>query len=171
MPPPASPNPPAASALRLFFMSALLFVLEIVLFHVLRYTAHYLDAMLVIAYALLGIGLGGLVAGRVRAPEARCFLACALGTWAALVLSLLVILKLPQTGAGNLVLASVFFFPGLYVSLAFRRYRAARVYLVDLAGAGGAVLLLFGLYAVSYSELILLLASANRDPRAFDDRL
>lgn len=158
MPSPSAPNPPLVSTLRLFFMSALLFVLEIVLFHVLRYVADYLDAMAIIAYALLGIGLGGLVASRVRVDEGRCFLACALGTWAALVLCLIKIVKLPTTGASNLVLASVFFFPGLYVALAFRSYRAARVYLVDLAGAGGAVLLLYVLYGVSYSEMILLMA-------------
>jgi hypothetical protein len=151
-------NPSLASTLRLLFMSVLLFVLEIVLFHVLRYVADYLDAMAIIAYALLGIGLGGLVASRVRVDEGRCFLACALGTWIALLLCLVKIVKLPTTGASNLVLASVFFFPGLYVALAFRSYRAARVYLVDLTGAGGAVLLLYVLYGVSYSEMILLLA-------------
>lgn len=152
-----APNPPAGASLRIFFTSALLFLLEIVLFHVLRYVTHYLDAMAIIAYALLGIGLGGLAASRVRVDEARCFLACTLGSWLALVLCLVKTLKLPTAGASNLVLASVFFFPGLYVSLAFRSYRAARVYLLDLAGAGGAVLLLYALYAVAYSELVLLL--------------
>ena len=145
--------------LRIFLFAALLFFLELLFFRVLGYVTHYLQSMLIIAYALAGVAIGGLVAARIDGGEERCYRVCLLGTYLCLFLSLWKVLKHPSLGADNLALVGMFAFPAFYIARAFRRYPSGEVYLFDLAGAGAAVLLLLISHSVSYMEQILLATS------------
>lgn len=146
-------------ALRIFLFSALLFFLELLFFRVLAYVTHYLESMLIIAYALAGVAIGGLMASRIDPPEERCYNICLGGTYLCLFLSLWKVLRLPSLGADNLVLVGMFAFPAFYIARAFRRYPPGRVYLFDLAGAGFAVPLLLVAHSLSYLEQIFLATS------------
>ncbi len=146
--------------LRIFFFGFTLFLIEILVFHLLEYLTFYLQSLLIISYALAGIGLAGLLAGRITWHDDRCFLICVAGTWFSLAISLISLLCFPSTPQGNLLLSSLFFFPGLYIAIAFRRYPSGRVYLADLSGAGLSVVALFALYALLKTEQILSLVFA-----------
>lgn len=144
---------------RVFLFASLLFFLELLFFRLMGYLTHYLESTLVIAYALAGVAVGGLLAARVRLPEARCYCVCLLGTYLYLVAGTLKVLRLPSLGPDNLLLVGMFAFPSFYIARAFREHSAGSVYFADLLGAGMAVLLVFAAHQLSYLEMILLCTS------------
>lgn len=146
-------------ARRIFLFAILLFFLELIFFRVLGYVTHYLESMLIIAYALAGVAVGGLAAARIQAEEESCYRVCLMGTYGCLFLSLWKVLRYPSLGVDNLTLVGMFAFPAYYIARAFRRHASGSVYLYDLAGAGLAVPLLLISHSLGYMEQILLATS------------
>lgn len=142
------------SGLRLLAMGGLLFFLELLLFRVLNYLTHYLQSMLLIGYALTGVALGGLAARR-EVEEKPAFCISLAGTYLGLFLALFKLLRMPSLGPENLVLVLPFAFPAWYVAAAFRRHAEGTAYLLDMAGAGLAVLLLLALQALPLEQTLL----------------
>lgn len=143
-------------AARVFFFATLLFFTELLFFRLLGYTAHYHESMLIIAHALAGVAVGGLLAARIQASETECYVYCLLGSYLTLLLSLWKVLRYPSLGPENIVLIGTFVFPALYIASSFRRYSSGKVYLLDLGGAGFAVVVLYVAHRVSYLEVMFL---------------
>ena len=138
------------------FFSFLLFILEFVFLHILQYTTDYLQALLVIGYALMGIGLGGLASALVQCTLEGALKGCLLGSWLFLLLSLIKVLCWPLMDLTNLILVSLFACPGFYLAKMFTAYDSRKVYVFDMLGAGMGVLFLVLAYQYFSSEHIIL---------------
>ena len=145
-----------AVLLKVTFFSSLVLMLETVLFHVTEYLFEYLDAVMVIGWAILGVGLGAFAAGVVRLPERRLFMVACGGTAVALVASVVALIH-PPLWRSMFVLPLTFAFPAWYVSDAFARLRTRRVYFFDMLGVSLGVAVTVLLYLLLRSEGILLL--------------
>jgi len=137
------------------FFSSLVLMLETVLFHVTEYLFEYLDAVMVIGWAILGVGLGAFLAGVFRLNERTLFLVACGGTAVALAASVFALIH-PPLWRAMLVVPLTFAFPAWYVSDAFARLRTRRVYFFDMLGVSAGVAVTVLLYLVLRSEGVLL---------------
>ena len=137
--------------------AALLLLLETVLFHVVDFLFDYFSATGVISWAVLGIGIGALAAARIRGDEDRVYLFCAIGATLSLYASAFVMMRFPVLPLIAVCVSVLCFFPVVFITLAFRRHAADRVYLFDMAGAGLGVIVTVVLYEFLRSEGIVLL--------------
>ncbi|NOZ85976.1 MAG: hypothetical protein GXP49_06890 [Deltaproteobacteria bacterium] len=137
--------------------AALLLLLETVLFHMVDYLFDYFSATGVISWAVLGIGLGAFAASRIHGDEDRVYLFCSIGATLSLYLTSFVILRYTVVPLIAVCISMLFFFPVMFITLAFKRHPADKVYLFDMAGAGLGVVITVTLYTFLRSEGILLL--------------
>ncbi len=139
-----------------FFFAAIVLLSETVLFHCTHFVVGYVLAMTVIGCAVAGIGLGSLLASRLRCAEVNIFGWCCGGTTGSLYLVAWVLLRQPQLLFLLPATATVFVFPSMYIARSFARRDARSVYFYDMLGAGTAVGVTVALYRYCGSEAIFL---------------
>jgi len=139
------------------FCATLVLLVETVLFHIATFIHDYFVATSVIAYAVLGIGLGALAASRVLLATPRLFEVICLGTTLSLYATAGVLVGYPAPWALGMATAVTVAFPVTYVIVVFRDRPGGRVYLWDMAGAALGVVATAVLYALLSSESILAL--------------
>ncbi len=140
--------------------AALVLCLETVLFHVTEYLFEYVDAVMIVSCAVLGLGLGAFAAGTFRLRERTLLLVVCGGTAVALAASVVALLH-PPLWRAMVVLPLTFAFPAWYVSDAFARLRTRRVYFYDMLGVSVGVSLTVAAYLVLRSEGILLVVMGS----------
>jgi len=143
--------------LKVTYFTLLIFVLETIFFHVFNYIHDYFDAMLVLSYVILGIGLGAFFSNKISFPEKHLFLFCSLGTLISLYVTVFKILFFPSVGLFNFILLFVFLFPAIYVVRMYTEYKSSHIYLFDMLGCFLGVLFIVLLYAFLSSETMFLL--------------
>ena len=150
----ASPNHRIYKRVVLF--SFTLFITEFLLFKIAYYVTDYTNSVLIVSYALIGIGLGGLLSAYWRGPQEHRFLISLLGTWIGCLISAIKLIKFPGSDLSSVLISSAFFFPGYYLSNAFNEYPSPRVYFADLFGASLAVVSLLLFYSFLLTETLFL---------------
>ncbi|MDP2741491.1 MAG: hypothetical protein Q8O66_02290, partial [bacterium] len=65
--------------IKVFYFTLIVFILETVLFHIFNYIHDYFQAVLIISYTILGIGLGAFIAAKIKISEKYLFLICSFG--------------------------------------------------------------------------------------------
>lgn len=148
---------PKPGFLEVTFLAGLVLLLETVFFHVVNYLHDFYAATSVIAYAVLGIGLGAFFASRVAISPARLFPLVCLGTTGALYLASCLLVSQPDPIVVSLAIAATIFFPVLYVAAMFRNHPGGPIYFFDMAGAFAGVACTVALFAFLSSEEIILL--------------
>jgi len=143
--------------LKVTYFTLLVFVLETVLFHVANYIHDYFEAVSMISYVILGIGLGAVIAHKIKLSEPQTFILSSLGTIVALSIAAGKVVFFASSGISNLVLLIVFVFPTLYVVKIYREQKSNQIYLFDMLGAFLGVLGVAGLYRFFPSETIFFL--------------
>ncbi len=126
----------------MFLVSALVLFIEIVYFQVLIFVHNYLKASSIIAYALLGLALGGLVGyvvTRKAWPNRYLYLAIALVL--AQVLPLVNIIWFPRLLSYPIMLSLPFFVASIMISNLFAQASSFVIYFYNLAGSAVGVLL------------------------------
>ncbi|MDP8255152.1 MAG: hypothetical protein P9M14_05340 [Candidatus Alcyoniella australis] len=110
---------------------------ETVFFQLITFTVNYLQACQVISMALLGIGLGGIVASIV--PSRNAMQVAVTAGWAmpvSVLASLALIMLFPsRTALIELALASPFILGSLIISIQLTLHPCHKVYFADLVGA------------------------------------
>lgn len=163
---------PLHAAAGMFFVSATTLTFEVALTRVCSVLLQYHLSFAVVSLAVLGVGLGGLVAFWMRRDAGKAETGPALALAAlgpAIVLALVVLLRLPFANFWPVLVFLVlppFVAAGAFLSLVLRANveRAGRLYAADLAGgAAGALLAVAALEAlrgpVNAALLLALLAS------------
>ncbi len=152
------PNPSTRAPLATIFGFGLfLFLAEFLIFKSLLYLTDYLTAVLVVAYALIGIGIGGYAAARFKLKPESVFDICLVGMWLSVIIVIFKITRFPSIGLSNITLCFVFMFPALYLAGIFTKFPSFRAYAADMSGAATAVALLPCLYWLMSTESIFLL--------------
>lgn len=135
--------------------STLIFIFEILSFYLVEYVHDYLNAVMIISYALLGMGLASVVSSEIGFSE-DLSIKCLGGTLLSLVIALVKILGYPGIDFSNLVLALPFFFPSLFIAVSFREANVKKTYLYDMAGAFLGIMSVFAFFKYLSVELICL---------------
>ncbi|MDD4467206.1 MAG: hypothetical protein PHQ08_02050 [Candidatus Pacebacteria bacterium] len=143
--------------LKIVYFSLIVFILETVFFHVLNYIYDYLNAVLIISYTVLGIGLGAFISGRIKIPEKYLFAICSLGTVFSLYLVAFKTIFFPSGGITNFVFFFCFLFPSVYISKIYAEEKIGQIYLLDMVGGLFGVFFVFFLYFFLFSESIFFL--------------
>ncbi len=142
------------------FFSALVLLVETVLFHFLMYLHDYFVGTAVIAFAVCGIGVGAFIASRVRISDERLFTACCIGATVSLYVVSAVLVRYPSIWLVAASIALCVIFPIIYITVLFREHPGGRVYFYDMAGAFSGVVAVVLLYTFLNSESIILLLMA-----------
>ncbi len=142
--------------LKVAYFSFLVFVLEVVLFHAFNYIHDYFDAILIISYVILGIGLGAFFSSKLRIREENLFVLCSLGILVSLYFVTFKILFFASPGISNLLFLFVFFFPAVYISRIYTEQKTNKAYLFDMMGGFFAIISVVLLYYFFISETIFL---------------
>ncbi len=140
---------PKPNHIAVFFLAGVVLLAETVLFHVTRFVVDYVLAVTIIGCAVAGIGLGALLASRLRCREADIFGWCCGGTAICLYVAAFVLLRQPHLLLLLPAVAAVFVFPSTFIARAFARNESSGIYFFDMLGAGAAV----GLSVFVYSHL------------------
>jgi hypothetical protein len=142
------------------FCSALVLLIETVLFHVVDFIHGFFSATSLIGYTVIGIGIGAFAASRVRMPAGRLLLVTCLGTTLSLYATAFVLVREPRELLIAALTATTVAFPVAYITVLFRQHPGGRVYLFDMAGAFLGVLATAFLYQLMSSETIITLLLA-----------
>ena len=151
--------------------SALILLLETVLFHVVAYIHDFFGATSVVAYAVLGLGLGAFVANHIRLKENVVFFLACLGTTLSIYLVSFILVRYPVLWAVAAGCALCILFPTIYITTLFRNHPGGRVYLYDMGGAFLGVAATVLLYFLTSSEAIILLVASLLPAVALVDAL
>ena len=144
----------------MFFFAGVVLLSETVLFHATKFVVDYVLAMTVIGCAVAGIGLGALLASRLRCREVDIFGWCCGGTTGCLYLAAYVLLRQPDLLLLLPAAAGVFVFPSTFIARTFARRDARGVYFFDMLGAGTAVgVTVFAYQYLGTEEIFLVLVT------------
>ncbi len=147
---------PRPNQVAVFFFAGIVLLAETVLFHTTKFVVDYVLAVTVIGCAVAGIGLGALLASRLRCPEADIFPWCCGGTTVCLYVAAWVLLRQPHLELLLPAIATVFVFPSTFIARSFARSEARGIYFFDMLGAGTAVGVTVYVYRYLGSEEIFL---------------
>ncbi|MBF0123365.1 MAG: hypothetical protein HQL21_08195, partial [Candidatus Omnitrophica bacterium] len=125
------------------FFSFLVFCSEFSLFKLLQYTTDYLNALTVISYALVGLGLGSWLTNWISTKGTPLFLNLLAAFWLCFTIAIWKILRAPSSGPDSLLISLAFIPSGIYLAKAFSTRMAHEVYWADLAGAALATVVTF----------------------------
>jgi len=142
---------------KITYFTLIVFILEVVFFHVFNYIHDYFNATLIISYVVLGIGLGAFISSKVKISEKYLFILCSLGTIFSLYIAVIKTVFYTSIGISNFILSLVFLFPAIYISRAYTEHKSNQIYLFDMAGCFLGVVLVVLFYKFFVSETIFLL--------------
>lgn len=152
-------------AFQVFLFSFIILFLEATLFSTLLFTHTYLIAMQSIAFALLGIGLGALIAAWLDNQTISNWVTWAmLGNIGAVFALFINITAFPNTVPYSPFLILPFIFGSAVISHAFRQGDTGSLYFFDLAGAAAGIILfvvLLPLWRVEGNLIFLALLMAG----------
>jgi len=143
--------------LKITYFTLIIFILETIFFHVFNYIHDYFDAVLIISYAILGIGLGAFISSKIKIPEKYLFIFCSLGMILSLYMAVAKAVFFASPGISNFILVFLFLFPAIYITRAYAEYKSNQIYLFDMIGCFLGVGLVVLLYRFFSSETIFLL--------------
>lgn len=146
---PARMPGPVRSGLAVGLLSASVICFEIGLTRLFSFLFHYHYTFLILSGAVCGLGLGALLAFRIRVPRERLLSSLGLAAFAyglSLWLTTGLLVRFPRAGILPLAAAAAvpFILAGIFLSLLFReQHRDSRqLYFFDLSGAAGGTLLI-----------------------------
>ncbi len=141
---------------RVIYFSAILFIIEILFSYLLGYILDYFKSMLIISYALLGIGIGSLISSKIKTIFKNLFLYCCAGTVSAFIISLFIIIRLSHIWYLHFILSFPFIFLSIYLSLVFREYMSNRIYFNDMFGAFSGICIIVLCFSFINVEILIL---------------
>lgn len=156
-----SPTPRAAIGLTVGLLSACVMVLEVVQHQLLAFFSEYLSASLAINSAILGLGLGGVLAfGIPAARHGAALVVAPFATLAGVWLGPYLLATRPfDLWITGLALALPFAGLSVGMSLAYVRAAAARVYAASLVGGAAGAVFVGLAYQPLGAETLLLVVS------------
>lgn len=144
--------------IKLSFFTLLILLTETLFFHVLNYIYGYFEAILVISYAIFGIGLGAYFASKLKTNLDNIFNYCLIGMSLSLYAVILKLIFFPTIIFLNFIFVLIFLFPSVYIAKVYAQHRSYRVYLFDMVGGFFGILLLVLLFRFRTTEEILIFA-------------
>jgi len=120
--------------IQVFIISFVLLFLETAFFHILMFTHNYLDAVLIISYALIGLAIGSLITYFIKEYSELTFYLLVLSLAVSIIIAFINIVRFPTKIFLSPFMILPFLIGSITITFFFKKKNSNRIYFFDLLG-------------------------------------